>query len=308
MGPTTKTLSVTGGIDFDALSDNYRIQAKGLLDGGVDVLLLETSQDALNVKAANLGIQAAFRDSGKEVPILLSGTIEPMGTTLAGQNIEAFYLSLEHLKPLAFGLNCATGPEFMRDHLRSLSKLATTYVSCYPNAGLPDEEGNYNETPESLSLKMKGFLEKGWLNMVGGCCGTTPDHIRALSELVKGFLPRVPNKSHAHAVSGIEAFLYDDQDNRPILVGERTNVIGSRKFKRLIAENKIEEASEIARAQVKNGAQVIDICVADPDREEAEDMDTFIQEVVKKVKVPLVIDTTDEKVLETALKYSQGKV
>jgi 5-methyltetrahydrofolate--homocysteine methyltransferase len=308
MGPTTKTLSVTGGISFDALSDNYRIQAKGLLDGDVDVLLLETSQDALNVKAANLGIQAAFAETGKEVPILLSGTIEPMGTTLAGQNIEAFYLSLEHLNPLAVGLNCATGPEFMRDHLRSLSNLATTFVSCYPNAGLPDEEGNYNETPESLSLKMKGFLEKGWLNLVGGCCGTTPDHIRALSELVKGYIPRVPNNSHAHAVSGIEPFLYDDKDNRPILVGERTNVIGSRKFKRLIAENKIEEASEIARSQVKNGAQVIDICVADPDREEAEDMDTFIQEVVKKVKVPLVIDTTDEEVLEAALKYSQGKV
>jgi 5-methyltetrahydrofolate--homocysteine methyltransferase len=308
MGPTTKTLSVTGGISFDELTENYRIQATGLLDGGVDVLLLETSQDALNVKAANLGICGAFEESGREVPILLSGTIEPMGTTLAGQNIEAFYLSLEHLNPLAVGLNCATGPEFMRDHLRSLSNLATTYVSCYPNAGLPDEEGNYNETPESLSLKMKGFLEKGWLNLVGGCCGTTPAHIQALSELVKEFQPRVPNESHAHAISGIEPFLYEDRDNRPILVGERTNVIGSRKFKRLIAENKIEEASEIARAQVKNGAQVIDICVADPDREEAEDMNTFIQEVVKKVKVPLVIDSTDEKVLETALKYSQGKV
>jgi 5-methyltetrahydrofolate--homocysteine methyltransferase len=308
MGPTTKTLSVTGGIGFDELAENYRVQAKGLLDGGVDVLLLETSQDALNVKAANLGIQAAWKDSGRQVPILLSGTIEPMGTTLAGQNIEAFYLSLEHLNPLAVGLNCATGPEFMRDHLRSLSNLATTYVSCYPNAGLPDEEGNYHETPESLSLKMRGFLEKGWLNLLGGCCGTTPQHIQALSRLAKEFEPRIPNASHAHAVSGIEPFLYEDNDNRPILVGERTNVIGSRKFKRLIAENKIEEASEIARAQVKNGAQVIDICVADPDRDEAEDMNTFIQEVVKKVKVPLVIDSTDVEVLETALKYSQGKV
>ncbi len=308
MGPTTKTLSVTGGIGFDELAENYRIQAKGLLDGGVDVLLLETSQDALNVKAANLGIQAACKESGRQVPILLSGTIEPMGTTLAGQNIEAFYLSLEHLNPLAVGLNCATGPEFMRDHLRSLSNLATTYVSCYPNAGLPDEEGNYHETPESLSLKMKGFLEKGWLNLLGGCCGTTPRHIEALSRMAKEFEPRIPNDTHPHAVSGIEPFLYEDKDNRPILVGERTNVIGSRKFKRLIAENKIEEASEIARAQVKNGAQVIDICVADPDRDEVEDMNTFIQEVVKKVKVPLVIDSTDEEVLETALKYPQGKV
>ncbi|MFI8574517.1 methionine synthase [Rossellomorea aquimaris] len=308
LGPTTKTLSVTGGVSFEVLVDNYRVQAEGLLDGGVDVLLLETSQDALNVKAANLGIRSAFESRGEEIPILLSGTIEPMGTTLAGQTIEAFYLSLEHLNPLVVGLNCATGPEFMRDHIRSLSSLATTYVSCYPNAGLPDEEGNYNETADSLSIKMKGFAEKGWLNLVGGCCGTTPEHIRALSEVVKGLPPRLPNESHPHAVSGIEAFVYEDADRRPILVGERTNVIGSRKFKRLIAENKIEEASEIARAQVKNGAQVIDICLADPDREEVEDMNVFIQEVVKKVKVPLVIDSTDEKVLETALKYSQGKV
>lgn len=308
LGPTTKTLSVTGGVSFDELADNYRVQAEGLLDGGVDVLLLETSQDALNVKAANLGIRTAFDSRGKEIPILLSGTIEPMGTTLAGQTIESFYLSLEHLKPLVVGLNCATGPEFMRDHVRSLSDLATTYVSCYPNAGLPDEEGNYNETADSLSVKMKGFAEKGWLNLVGGCCGTTPEHIRALSEVVKEFPPRKPNVSHPHAVSGIEAFIYEDEDRRPILVGERTNVIGSRKFKRLIAENKIEEASEIARAQVKNGAQVIDICLADPDREEVEDMNVFIQEVVKKVKVPLVIDSTDEKVLEAALKFSQGKV
>ncbi|KPL58928.1 methionine synthase [Rossellomorea vietnamensis] len=308
LGPTTKTLSVTGGVSFDELADNYRVQAEGLLDGGVDVLLLETSQDALNVKAANLGIREAFESRGKEIPILLSGTIEPMGTTLAGQTIDSFYLSLEHLNPLVVGLNCATGPEFMRDHIRTLSDLATTYVSCYPNAGLPDEEGNYNETADSLSVKMKGFAEKGWLNLVGGCCGTTPEHIRALSEVVKGFPPRKPKESHPHAVSGIEAFIYEDEDRRPILVGERTNVIGSRKFKRLIAENKIEEASEIARAQVKNGAQVIDICLADPDREEVEDMNVFIQEVVKKVKVPLVIDSTDEKVLEAALKFSQGKV
>ncbi|MCR8850301.1 methionine synthase [Rossellomorea sp. SC111] len=308
LGPTTKTLSVTGGVSFDELADNYRVQAEGLLDGGVDVLLLETSQDALNVKAANLGIRGAFESRGKEIPILLSGTIEPMGTTLAGQTIDSFYLSLEHLNPLVVGLNCATGPEFMRDHIRTLSDLATTYVSCYPNAGLPDEEGNYNETADSLSAKMKGFAEKGWLNLVGGCCGTTPEHIRALSEVVKGFPPRTPKESHPHAVSGIEAFIYEDEDRRPILVGERTNVIGSRKFKRLIAENKIEEASEIARAQVKNGAQVIDICLADPDREEVEDMNVFIQEVVKKVKVPLVIDSTDEKVLEAALKFSQVKV
>lgn len=307
MGPTTKTLSVTGGTTFDALVEDYFEQAKGLLTGGVDLLLLETCQDMLNVKAGFLGIQKAFEHFNKEVPLMVSGTIEPMGTTLAGQDIESFYLSLEHMKPISVGLNCATGPEFMTDHIRSLSGLATTAVSCYPNAGLPDEEGQYHESPELLAKKIGGFAEKGWLNLVGGCCGTTPAHIKALRETVEQIPPRsLPEKDHAHAVSGIESFVYEDT-MRPLFVGERTNVIGSRKFKRLIAEGKFEEASEVARAQVKNGAHVIDICLADPDRDEMEDMEIFIQEVVKKVKVPLVIDSTDEAVIERALKYSQGK-
>ncbi|KHE72022.1 homocysteine S-methyltransferase family protein, partial [Halobacillus sp. BBL2006] len=308
MGPTTKTLSVTGGTTFEELTKSYEQQARGLIKGGVDLLLLETSQDMLNVKAAFLGITSAKEALNEDPPLMISGTIEPMGTTLAGQNIEAFYLSLEHMNPIVVGLNCATGPEFMRDHLRSLSDLATTNVSCYPNAGLPDEEGNYHETPESLATKVAGFAEKGWVNVVGGCCGTTPDHIKAIAEAVRPLRPRTAPTSHPHAVSGIEPFIYDDQDSRPILVGERTNVIGSRKFKRLIAEEKFEEASEVARAQVKKGAQVIDICLADPDREEDADMEAFMKHVVNKVKVPLVIDSTDVKVIEKALTYSQGKV
>ncbi|QGQ44629.1 methionine synthase [Metabacillus sediminilitoris] len=307
MGPTTKTLSVTGGTTFDTLVSNYEEQARGLILGGSDLLLLETSQDMLNVKAGFIGIQKAFENTGKELPLMVSGTIEPMGTTLAGQDIEAFYISLEHMKPISVGLNCATGPEFMTDHIRTLSSLANTAVSCYPNAGLPDEEGNYHESPESLAKKLTGFAEQGWLNFVGGCCGTTPEHIKAISQAVANITPRsIENVSHGHTVSGIDALLYDD-GMRPLFVGERTNVIGSRKFKRLIAEQKFEEASEIARAQVKNGAHVIDICLADPDRDELEDMEAFIQELVKKVKAPLVIDSTDEKVIERALKYSQGK-
>lgn len=185
MGPTTKTLSVTGGTTFDILTDSYEEQALGLLDGGVDLLLVETCQDMLNVKAAFSGIKAAFAKTGKDVPVIISGTIEPMGTTLAGQSIEAFYLSVEHMKPVAVGLNCATGPEFMIDHIRTLADISNSAISCYPNAGLPDEEGHYHESPTSLAEKMKQFAEKGWVNIIGGCCGTTPEHIKELSRSSK---------------------------------------------------------------------------------------------------------------------------
>ncbi|MED3718707.1 methionine synthase [Geobacillus thermodenitrificans] len=307
MGPTTKTLSVTGGATFDELVTAYEEQARGLLLGGVDLLLLETCQDTLNVKAGFIGISKAFEAVGRRVPLMISGTIEPMGTTLAGQAIDSFFISIRHMNPIAVGLNCATGPEFMTDHLRTLATLADTAVSCYPNAGLPDEEGHYHETPDMLAEKIRRFAEKGWINIVGGCCGTTPDHIRAIAEAVRDLPPRViPSSFDIHAVSGIEALMYDET-MRPLFVGERTNVIGSRKFKRLIAEGKYEEAAEIARAQVKNGAHVIDICLADPDRDERYDMEQFVRHVIKKVKVPLVIDSTDERVIECALTYSQGK-
>lgn len=307
MGPTTKSLSVTGGVTFEELVSNYEEQTRGLIDGGVDLLLLETSQDMRNVKAAFVGIEKAREYSGKNVPLIISGTIEPMGTTLAGQSIEAFYISIEHMKPLAIGMNCATGPEFMRDHIRSLSDLSTTGVSCYPNAGLPDEDGKYHESPESLATKLAGFAEKGWLNLAGGCCGTTPDHIKALAETLNKYQPRqIPKETHNHVVSGIEPLLYDDS-MRPLFVGERSNVIGSRKFKTLIVDGQFDEAAEIARSQVKNGAHVIDVCLANPDRDELEDMENFLHELVKKIKAPLVIDSTDENVIERALTYSQGK-
>ncbi|WP_405169923.1 methionine synthase [Paenibacillus sp. FSL H8-0280] len=306
MGPTTKTLSVTGGVTFQELIDSYLEQALALIEGGVDALLLETSQDTLNVKAGSIGIQHAFEQSGVTLPLMISGTIEPMGTTLAGQNIESFYISLEHLNPISVGLNCATGPEFMRDHIRSLSAMASVAVSCYPNAGLPDENGNYHESPDSLAQKIGAFAEQGWLNIAGGCCGTTPAHIRAMRDTLAQYPPREMNGTHPPALSGIEP-IYIEQDNRPYMVGERTNVLGSRKFKRLIVEGKYEEASEIARAQVKNGAHIVDVCVQDPDREESEDMVKFLELVVKKVKVPLMIDTTDASVIDLALQYSQGK-
>jgi 5-methyltetrahydrofolate--homocysteine methyltransferase len=306
MGPTTKTLSVTGGVTFEGLVDSYYEQALALIEGGVDALLLETSQDTLNVKAGSIGIRKAYETSGVTLPIMISGTIEPMGTTLAGQNIESFLISLEHLKPISIGLNCATGPEFMKDHIRSLAQLTHAAVSCYPNAGLPDENGNYHESPESLAKKLAGFADQGWLNIAGGCCGTTPDHIRSIADELSKYTPRPRTGDHPAAVSGIET-VYLEEDNRPLMVGERTNVIGSRKFKRLIFEGKFEEASEIARAQVKSGAHVVDVNLEDTELDEKKAMAEFLNLVTKKVKVPLMLDSTNHEVLEIGLKHSQGK-
>src|SRR6266536_2835690 len=253
-----------------------------------------------------IGVRRAMTEAGQQLPLMVSGTIEPMGTMLAGQGVDALYASLEHLDLFSIGLNCATGPEFMTDHLRSLGEIATCFVTVYPNAGLPDDRGRYEETPESLAVKTRRFVEEGWVNAIGGCCGTTPAHIAALSRLVYGRPPRRPATTRAAAVSGIEA-LYPTDDNRPILVGERTNVIGSRRFKDLIVEEKFEEGAEIGLAQVKGGAQVLDACLANPDRDEHADMDRFMDQVTRKVKVPLMIDSTDAAVIESALRACQGK-
>ena len=308
MGPTTKAISVTGGITFDELSETYRVQALGLLKGGVDTLLLETSQDTRNVKAGILGIWAVFRELGFRVPLLLSGTIEPMGTMLAGQGVDAFYTSVEHAGMTSIGLNCATGPEFMTDHIRTLSAMADCNVSCYPNAGLPDELGQYSETPEMMAETLGRFIENGWLNLVGGCCGTTPDYIRVIGDAARAGKPRqLPTTAHVTHVSGIE-YVEVEEDARPLIIGERTNVIGSRKFKRLIEGEGYEEAAEIARAQVKAGAHLIDVCLSNPDRDEIADIKAFLEVAIKMVKVPLVIDATDVRVYEAALPYCQGKV
>src|SRR5499433_4004171 len=306
MGPGTRTITVTGGVTFDQVLDAYYRQARALIEGRVDALLLETCQDTLNVKAAAIGVKQAMTEAHRTLPLMVSGTIEPMGTMLAGQGVDALYASLEHLELFAIGLNCATGPEFMTDHLRSLSEIATCLVTVYPNAGLPDDRGRYEETPQSLALKMRRFVEEGWVNAIGGCCGTTPGHIAALARIAQGQPVRRLAATRAAAVSGIEA-LYPTEDNRPVLVGERTNVIGSRRFKDLIVEEKFEEGAEIGRAQVKGGAQVLDACLANPDRDEHADMDRFMAQVTRKVKVPLMIDSTDAVVIESALRACQGK-
>src|SRR5574341_364347 len=306
MGPGTRTISVTRNVAFDEVLGGYEIQARALIAGGVDAVLLETQQDTLNVKAAAIGVRRAMREAGVALPLWVSGTIEPMGTMLAGQGVEALYVALEHLDLFAIGLNCATGPEFMTDHLRSLAQMSTRFVSVYPNAGLPDERGQYAETPESLAFKVRRFVEEGWVNIVGGCCGTTPAHIQALAALVAGRPPRVPAAQEPQAVSGIEVF-YPTDDNRPVFVGERTNVIGSRRFKELIVADRFEDAAELGRAQERSGAQDLDVCLANPDRDAAADTDRFMAQLARKVKVPLMIDSTDARAIERALRHCQGK-
>src|SRR6204780_215246 len=307
MGPTTKAISVTGGITFEQLRNNYYEQAAGLIEGGADVLLLETCQDTRNIKAGALAIQDLARELGMPIPLMISVTIEAMGTMLAGQGIEPLWASLDHIDLISLGLNCATGPEFMTDHLRTLQSLTNRYVSCYPNAGLPNEEGLYGETPKSLSEQLERFADRGWLNMVGGCCGTTEKHIRAIAQMAEGKKPRRPAEPNHRAVySGIE-LIEAEESTRPLIVGERTNVIGSRLFKNLVAAEQWEEATEIARRQVKSGAHIVDVCLQSTDREELQDIPPFYEQLIRKIKAPIMIDTTDPRGVELALTYCQGK-
>ncbi len=306
IGPTTKAITVTGGVTFQELIDAFREQAVGLLEGGVDTLLIETQQDTRNAKAALIGCREAMAATGIEAPLMISCTIEPTGTMLGGQSVEAFWASVSHVPLLSVGLNCATGPEFMTDHVRSLAALAKTNVSCVPNAGLPNPDGSYSETPAKMAAVLTRFVEAGWVNIVGGCCGTTEPHIAAFAELVRGAKPRKPAAYRKTQVSGVE-YLEAAEDVRPVLVGERTNVIGSRKFKTLIEEEKYEEAAEIARRQVKGGAQVVDVNLQNPDRDELVDVHRFYEKVIRQVKTPIMIDSTDAASIEIALTYCQGK-
>ena len=307
IGPTTKAITVTGGVTFPQLVQNFHDQAQALADGGVDIFLVETSQDTRNVKAALLGIQNLEHETGRHIPVMVSGTIEPMGTMLAGQNAEAFLASVAHADLLSVGLNCATGPEFMMDHIRSLSNMASTRISCYPNAGLPNEDGLYLETPQSLAAQLERFAKNGWINIVGGCCGTTDKHIAAIAKMVEGKKPReirpAPHRSYYSGIELVEA----EESNRPLIVGERTNVIGSRLFKNLIAEEKWEEAVEVARRQVRNGAHIVDVCLQSTDRDELKDIPLFYEKLIRIIQAPVMIDTTDPQAVELALTYCQGK-
>lgn len=306
LGPTTKSLSITGGITFDELSDDFYTQSVLLIEGGVDYLLFETSPDTLNVKAALLGMEKAVAESGKDIPVALSITIEQTGTMLAGHTVGALVSAVENHDLLYIGLNCALGPDQMEKYAIQMSQASPFASACVPNAGMPNADGSYSQTPDVFSATVKGFIDKQLVNIVGGCCGTSPDHIKLIAEFAKTGIPRVPTVKKSSLLSGITV-LDVDQQPRPIIVGERTNVIGSRMFKNMIIEEKFDEASDLGRKQVRAGAQIIDVCLANPDRDEKADMERFMDFLVKKIKVPIMIDTTDPEVLEAALKYCQGK-
>src|SRR5450432_3246860 len=307
MGPTNKDVSITRSTTFSQLRAAYYEQAKGLVEGGADFLVIETCFDTGSLKAALVAVEQLEAELGFPVPVMASVTIERTGTMLGGKPIDALYASIENHDLLAVGMNCATGPDLMTDHIRTLNEMSRHRISCYPNAGLPNSEGKFGETPESLAAQLEKFANHGWLNFVGGCCGTTPAHIRAIAQMIQGKRPRaLPGRQHRAYYSGIE-LVEAEESNRPLLVGERTNVIGSRLFKNLIAAEKWEEATDIARRQVRNGAHVIDVCLQSTDREEMQHIPPFFEKLIRKIKAPIMIDTTDPKAVELALTYCQGK-
>jgi 5-methyltetrahydrofolate--homocysteine methyltransferase len=319
IGPTNQTASLSPDVNnsgcrtvtFDQLAATYAEQARALIEGGVDVLLPETIFDTLNAKACLFAIENLFDELGFRLPIMVSVTItDASGRTLSGQTIEAFWNSISHVPLLSVGLNCALGASQMRPFVEELSRLAPIYLSCYPNAGLPNPFGGYDETPETMAKLLGEFAAAGWLNLVGGCCGTTPDHIRAIAQAVDGLPPRVPPTIEAATrLSGLEALTLRPESNF-INIGERTNVTGSPKFAKLILAGQFEEALAIARQQVEGGAQVIDVCMdaALLDAEKA--MVTFLNLAAAEpdiARVPVMIDSSRWSVLEAGLKCLQGK-
>jgi 5-methyltetrahydrofolate--homocysteine methyltransferase len=306
IGPTTKNISTTGTATFVQFRADYYEQAKALVEGGADLLLIETCFDTSSLKAGLVAVEQLEGELGRRIPVIASVTIQG-STMLAGQSIDALYASIANHSLLAVGMNCATGPDLMTDHIRTLNEISALRISCYPNAGMPDEESRFPETPQSLAGQLERFVDRGWLNIVGGCCGTTPAHIRAIADMLQGKKPRALRQpSHRAYYSGTE-LVEAEESNRPLIVGERTNVIGSRLFKNLVADEKWEEATEIARRQVRNGAHVIDVCLQSTDRDEIQDIPPFFRLLLAKIKAPIMIDTTDPNAVELALTYCQGK-
>ncbi len=320
MGPTNKTLSISPDVNepayrvvtFDELKNAYKEQARGLIDGGVDILLLETIFDTLNAKAALFGIMELADELKITIPIMVSGTIVDMsGRTLSGQTTEAFWISISHTKNLlSVGLNCALGPKQMRPFIEELSRIANVFTSLYPNAGLPNEFGEYDESPESMAYVIEDFAKEGFFNIIGGCCGTTPEHIKAFADIAKKYPPRkIPEIQPYLRLSGLEPLVFRPDTNF-VNIGERTNVTGSRKFARLIKENKYEEALTVAREQVENGAQMIDVNMDEAMINSEEAITKFLKYIASEpeiAKVPVMIDSSKWSVIEAGLKCLQGK-
>jgi 5-methyltetrahydrofolate--homocysteine methyltransferase len=319
VGPTNKTASLSPdvsspayrGITFDQLKDSYYEQIVGLMDGGADLLLVETVFDTLNAKAALMAISQYQDEKGLKIPVMVSGTItDASGRTLSGQTTEAFLTSLAHMNLLSIGLNCALGAEQLKPFLEILSHLAPFAVSAHPNAGLPNQFGQYDQSARIMAEIIEDFMKDGLVNIIGGCCGTTPDHIKSIAQVAAKYPPRViPAPSHNTFLSGLE-HLEIRPDSNFVNIGERTNVAGSIKFARLIKEEKYEEALTVALDQVENGAQVIDICMDDAMIDAPKAMTTFLNHIAAEpdiCKVPLMIDSSKWHVIEAGLKCVQGK-
>ncbi len=319
LGPTSRTASISPdvnnpgyrNVDFQTLVDNYYEATRGLLDGDVDIILIETIFDTLNAKACIYGVQQFFEDHDIDMPIMISGTItDASGRTLSGQTTEAFWNSISHCKPMSVGLNCALGADALRPYVEELSDKATCYVSAHPNAGLPNEFGEYDQTPAEMATIVEGFAKDGFVNIVGGCCGSSPAHIKAISSVVAKYPARqIPDITPRLRLSGLEPFTLNDEI-RFVNVGERTNVTGSRRFLRLIKEEAFEEALDVARDQVENGAQIIDINMDEGMLESKEAMITFLNLIGSEPdisRVPIMVDSSKWEVIEAGLRCIQGK-
>ncbi|WP_292937142.1 methionine synthase [Noviherbaspirillum sp.] len=321
LGPTPKTASISPdvndpgarNISFDQLAAAYLEQTRALVEGGVDVLLVETIFDTLNCKAALFAIDTFFEESGKRLPIMISGTVtDASGRILSGQTVPAFWHSVRHAKPLTIGLNCALGASVMRPYAEELSKIADTFVCIYPNAGLPNPmaDTGFDETPDVTSSLLKEFAEAGFVNIAGGCCGTTPDHIKAIANALRDVPPRkVPESDHRMKLSGLEPFIIDDE-SLFVNVGERTNVTGSKAFARMILNEQFDDALSVARQQVENGAQIIDINMDEAMLDSVAAMTRFLNLIASEpdiARVPIMIDSSKWSVIEAGLKCVQGK-
>ncbi len=319
IGPTNKTLSISPdvnnpgmrGATWDELVYAYAEQTRGLMDGGSDIILIETIFDTLNAKAAIFAVETVFEEMGTRLPVMISGTItDASGRTLSGQTVEAFWISVMHAKPFCVGLNCALGAQEMRPHLEALAKIANTYVHAYPNAGLPNEFGEYDQDGEEMKEYIRDFVESNFVNIVGGCCGTTPEHISAMAEAVKDLKVRpIPEVEQYSMLSGLEPLIIREESNF-INVGERTNVTGSRKFARLIKTGELDEALSVALHQVEGGAQVIDVNMDEGLLDSEKAMVEFLNLVMSEpdiAKLPIMIDSSKFHVIEAGLKCVQGK-